>query len=62
MATTVKDLRIVRVTVTIDELNNLISTKANQLGFIDFDPTAVNLRLLEPGGDYEIVFEKDVTP
>ena len=60
MATTTKDIRTVRVSVTVAELNTLLSNPAKAAGLIDFDPDRVQVVETDPvAGTYEIIFEKD---
>ena len=64
MATTVSDVHTVKVQVSIAELQSLLSDKAIELGFIDFNPD--RMQLYQNGNDgqgnpvYEIIFEADV--
>lgn len=63
MPTTIKDTRTVRISVTVAELNTLLSDKAKQQGLIDFDPDFVQVSLTDPEtGTYEIIFEKNTVP
>lgn len=59
MATTTKDSRIVRVSVTNAELTNLLSAQAQAAGFIDFDPDRTEIVSQGASGGFEVVFEKD---
>lgn len=60
MATTTKDIRTVRISVTVAELNSLLSNQAKAAGLIDFDPDSVQVSETDAAlGLYEIVFEKD---
>ena len=57
MATVIQNAKRVVVQVSQLELNNLILTKAQQLGFIDFDPTRMTVKPSD-NGQFEITFER----
>lgn len=62
MATQVSDQRIVTVEVSQAELSTLLVDRAKQAGYIDFDPTRINVQEVDPAaGSFHIIFEK-VTP
>jgi hypothetical protein len=57
MAVTTSDKRVVRVSITGEELTTLLSTQAKAAGIIDFDPDRVDL--LNNGDGWEVIFDKD---
>jgi len=48
MATTIKDIRTVRINVTVAELNNLLSAKAIEAGLIDLEPDRLQVMEIDP--------------
>lgn len=60
MPTVIKDTRTIRIQVTAEELNTLLSDKAKAQGLIDFDPDFVKVSLTDASSNtYEIIFEKN---
>ena len=61
MATTIKDIRTLRIQVTFVELSDLIVQKATDAGFLDFVPDRIEIFDTGTGTQTtEIVFEKDL--
>jgi hypothetical protein len=58
MATTIKDSRIVRVSLTYTEMASLLGQKAQEAGFINFTPDKVEV-FDQGNNSFEAVFEKD---
>ena len=59
MASTTKDSRIVRVSITEAELAQLLGAKAIEAGVIDFTPDRVEVFAQGAGAGFEVMFEKD---
>ena len=57
MATVTSTRETVNVSINLAELTALLIQPAKDAGFIDFDPTRVDIKK-EPSGDYIITFEK----
>lgn len=57
MAITERDYRAVNITVTRQELAQLLGQKAKQAGLIDFDPDRTEVH--DNGDSFTIVFEVD---
>lgn len=60
MAQVLEDKKTVTVRVTHAELSNLLVQPAKDLGFIDFDPSRINISEVNGGSAYNILFEKVV--
>ena len=61
MATTLKDIRTVRIQLSLVELLNLLVGPATNAGFIDFTPDRIDINRDGTNTDtYEVVFEQDL--
>ncbi len=61
MPTVNEDKRVVIVSVTTTEINNLLGAKAKQAGVIDFDPDKISIVVSPTSGmAFDITFEKEL--